>query len=218
MVVVKPYAGCRGIFLDLDGTLADSLGVLRKVYFRFLEEFGIKGSDSEFREMNGPKLAEIVSILRKRYDLTDDALDLLMVYNRLIDEAYQDAQPLSGARELLENAWKRGWTLVLVTSNLQVRAQAWLTKHGFSSLFHFIVSGEEVKRGKPFPDLYQLALSRSGCVTEESFAVEDSLQGAQAALGAGLRTFVIRSEFESEVLWPRETEFIGQWKELSSVI
>lgn len=216
--MVKPYAGSRGIFLDLDGTLADSLGVLRNVYFRFLEGFGRKGTDSEFSELNGPKLAEIVSILRTRHGLTADARDLLMIYNELVDEAYQKAAPFSGARELLEDAGKRGWILALVTSNARLRAQTWLTKHGFSSLFNFIVSGEEVKRGKLFPDLYQLALSRSGCLTEESIAVEDSLQGAQAALGAGFRTFVIRSEVEPAVVWPRGTELIGRWKELFSVI
>jgi beta-phosphoglucomutase-like phosphatase (HAD superfamily) len=45
-----------GLFIDLDGTLADSLGVLRRVYFLFLREFDQEGSDAEFDRLNGPKI------------------------------------------------------------------------------------------------------------------------------------------------------------------
>jgi beta-phosphoglucomutase-like phosphatase (HAD superfamily) len=43
----------RGMFLDMDGTLADSVSVLRRVYFRFLEKSGCVGSDTEFDALNG---------------------------------------------------------------------------------------------------------------------------------------------------------------------
>jgi HAD superfamily hydrolase (TIGR01509 family) len=204
----------RGVFLDLDGTLADSLGVLRQVYFRFLEKFGRTGSDLEFTELNGPNLGEIVSILRTRHGLQVPADDLLAIYNHLIEDAYRNVLPLPGALDLLETAAKKGWLLVLVTSNSRARAQAWLADHGFSSVIQMLISSEEVKRGKPFPDLYQYALSRSGCGVVDSIAVEDSPQGAQAALGAGLRTFVIRSQIEKTAIWPGEIEFIHRWADL----
>jgi HAD superfamily hydrolase (TIGR01509 family) len=212
--VEKVKLGSRGLFLDLDGTLADSLGGLRRVYFRFLEEFGLDGSDTEFDELNGPKVTEIVSILRTRHKLPGEENDLVLTYNRLIDEAYTEVLPLPGARELLENASRRGWTLFLVTSNLRLRAENWIARNGFSSLLQSIVAGDEVRRGKPFPDLYTVAISRSACLPADSIAVEDSLPGAQAALAAGLRTFVIRSPIDSAVLWPEKTELIHQWKDL----
>jgi HAD superfamily hydrolase (TIGR01509 family) len=215
---VNSLSNSRGLFLDLDGTLADSLGALRKVYFRFLEKFGLEGSDPEFNQLNGPTVTEIVSVLRTRYALPRETSDLSLIYNQLIDEAYEEVLPLPGAMDLLENAAKRGWKLALVTSNLRERAENWVGRNGFSSLLHTVVSAEEVRRGKPFPDLYECALSRSGCVLVDSIAVEDSLQGAQAALAAGLRTFVIRSPIESTAVWPKETELIHQWKDLLSWI
>jgi HAD superfamily hydrolase (TIGR01509 family) len=204
--------------MDLDGTLADSLGVLREVYFRFLEKFGLKGSDAEFNQLNGPTVTEIASILRTRYALPGEASDLGFIYNQLIDEAYEEVMPLPGAMDLLENAVKRGWKLALVTSNLRIRAENWAGRNGFSSLIDVVVSADAVRRGKPFPDLYQFALSRSGCTVADSIAVEDSPQGAQAALAAGLRTFVIRSPIESAIVWPKEAVFIRQWKDLLSWI
>jgi HAD superfamily hydrolase (TIGR01509 family) len=216
--VEKVKLGSRGLFLDLDGTLADSLGGLRRVYFRFLEQFGLKGSDAEFSQLNGPTLTEIVRILRARYALPGEEDVLGFIYNQLIDEAYEEVLPLPGAMDLLENAAKRGWKLVLVTSNLRERAENWVGRNGFSSLLRTVVSAEEVRQGKPFPDVYELALSRCGCVVADSIAVEDSPQGAQAALSAGLRTFVIRSPIESAVVWPKKPEFIDQWKDLLSWI
>jgi HAD superfamily hydrolase (TIGR01509 family) len=205
----------RGVFVDLDGTLAESLGVLRQVYFRFLEKFGRTGSDLEFTELNGPNLGEIVGILRTRHGLPGPTDDLLAIYNHLIDDAYRAVLPLPGALELLETAARKGWTPVLVTSNSRTRAQAWLADHGFASLLQMLISSVEVRRGKPFPDLYQLALSRSGCALADSIAVEDSLQGAQAALGAGLRTFVIRSPIDQTAIWPSNIEFIHRWADLT---
>lgn len=213
-----PNLAGRGVFLDLDGTLADSLGVLRQVYFRFLEKLERTGSDLEFTKLNGPNLGEIVSFLRTRHGLPAPADDLLAIYNHLIDDAYRDVLPLPGALELLGTAAKKGWTLVLVTSNSRARAQAWLADHGFASVIQMLISSEEVRRGKPFPDLYQLALSHSGCVVADSIAVEDSPRGAQAALGAGLRTFVIRSQIEKTAVWPRDVEFIHQWADLRTWI
>lgn len=204
----------RGLFLDLDGTLADSLSVLRQVYFRFLERYGLAGSDAEFNRLNGPKLIEIVAKLQTLHQLPGATDDLVLAYDQLIDEAYLKVLPVSGAKELVETAVQRGWRLTLVTSNQRARVHNWLAQVGFSSLLHFVATGEEVERGKPWPDLYRSALHRSGCKASESLAVEDSPQGAQAALAAGLRTFVIAPQADSGVEWPAGAERIDQLKDL----
>jgi phosphoglycolate phosphatase-like HAD superfamily hydrolase len=111
----------RGLFLDLDGTLADSLWVLRRVYFRFLREFNHRGSDVEFNLLNGPKLSEIIGSLQTEYRLPGDPADLLAIYNELIDSAYEEVLPQPGSRELLGSAANKGWILTLVTSNLGSR-------------------------------------------------------------------------------------------------
>src|SRR5580704_17524657 len=91
----------RGLFLDLDGTLADSLGVLRCVYFRFLREFNREGSDAEFDRLNGPKLSEIIGALQTKYHLTGEPSILHAFYNRLIDAAYEEVLPQQGSRKLI---------------------------------------------------------------------------------------------------------------------
>jgi HAD superfamily hydrolase (TIGR01509 family) len=205
----------RGLFLDLDGTLADSLGALRRVYFRFLREFNQEGSDAEFNRLNGPKLAEIVAALQLAYSLPGDVSDLLTVYNRLIDAAYYgEVLPQAGGRELIETAANKGWILTLVTSNFGWRARSWLNRVGLDSLVGLTVSGEEVKRGKPWPDIYELALARSGCVAGKSIAVEDSVLGAKAARRAGLRTFLLAPDSSSVEGCPDDVELVSNLTDL----
>ena len=152
--------------------------------------------------------------LQALYGLSGTEAGLLVVYNQLMDEAYREVLPTAGAKELLETAAKKGWTLTLVTSNSARRARSWLAQVGYSTLLNFLVSGEEVERGKPWPDLYQAALTRSGCPAAESLAVEDNLQGAQAALAAGLPTFVLAPQPDSSTIWPDDVEFIQQLRDL----
>jgi HAD superfamily hydrolase (TIGR01509 family) len=196
----------RGLFLDLDGTLADSLGVLRRVYFRFLREFKREGSEAEFDCLNGTKLSEIIGALQTKYQLPGEPSILHAFYNRLIDAAYEEVLPQQGSRKLIETAANRGWTLTVVTSNRESRTRAWLNRVGFDSLMQYSVFGEEVKRGKPWPDIYELGLARSGCVARESIALEDSLLGARAARAAGLRTFLLASDLKSLAKCPHGIE------------
>jgi sugar-phosphatase len=79
----------------------------------------------------------------------------------------------------------------IVTSNSTARTSSWLATVGFSHLIDFIVAGDEVKRGKPHPEPYLLAAERAACPQSSIVAVEDSVLGAQSAMRAGLRTYLL---------------------------
>lgn len=179
----------RGLFLDLDGTLADSLGVMRAVYGRFLGGFSRPASDAEFASLNGPPLPEVVRRLAATHGLDRPFDDLLAAYRRLIVEAYDAVAPMPGAEEVLEAARRHAWTVGVVTSNGSETVRDWLARVGLAPLVEIVVTGEDVVHGKPAPDPYRTALQRGRCDAAASIAVEDSPQGARAAVAAGLRTF-----------------------------
>ena len=149
------------MFLDLDGTLADSVPVLRRVYRRFLAHFGYEGNDGEFDRLNGPKLTEIIAELRTNYRLEMNAEALLDLYDRLVDQAFTEVMPCPNSWEAVASAFEKGWVVTVVTSNLGARTKRWLEQNQFSAYVAAVVSGEEVQRGKPWPDLYELAQARA---------------------------------------------------------
>jgi len=178
----------RGLLIDLDGTLADSLAAMRRVYGAFLERYGFAGTDGEFEELNGPSLREIIATLNDRHCLDGSHEELLGQYQGLVEKAYaQSVAPRDGAAELLDAS--AGLKLVLVTSAPRCVAEGFLVSHGWSNRFDVIVAGDEVSASKPDPAIYRLALERVGLAPDEAIAIEDSDAGEASARGAGLRVW-----------------------------
>lgn len=179
------------IFLDLDGTLADSLSVARQAYEYFLRSNGCEATDLEFESLNGPTLKVIVERLKISHKLAGSVENLLSVYDEIFDSFYQEVVPTSGGKNLLMLAKQHGWSTGVVTSNSFSRTTNWLRRTGLYGNVDVIVASDDVRLGKPAAEPYLLALSKVNLTAEQVCAVEDSMQGATAAIAAGIRTFLL---------------------------
>lgn len=187
---MSPASG-RGLFIDLDGTLAHSIGVLRNAYGGFMEMHGQRGTDEEFDELNGPPLAWVVVKLQERYGIAGDPAVLLDEYYDGLAELYEKVEASPGAERLLTEAKSRGWRTALVTSTRGAFARRWLELRGLTSRFDCVVGGDEVSAGKPDPAPYLKALQLTECDAARSLAFEDSPSGVRSALAAGIPTLCL---------------------------
>lgn len=210
--------GPHALLLDLDGTLADSLGVMRAVFARFLAEHGGRCGPADFERFNGPPLEAIVATLRQELGLTDSVEALLARYNRIIDEAYAEIRPTQGAAGLLDAAREAGWLVAIVTSNNRARTEAWLERTGLGPLVRHVVCGEDVRCGKPSPDPYLRGLAALGVTAGAARAVEDSAQGAASALAAGVVTFGYQPPDRPCPAWPAGIRPVTSFAELSRLL
>jgi HAD superfamily hydrolase (TIGR01509 family) len=207
----------RGLFLDLDGTLADSLGMLRGVYETFLNRLGKTGSDYEFDLINGPPLKESIPLLAQRHRLDIPHSDLLNQFKNLVSESYLKTKPSEGAEEVLAVAQKHGWQLGVVTSNSELLAKDWLEKNQLTGMFGAIIGAESVKNGKPHPEPYQVALTRLQCRAEKSIGVEDSVAGVESVTCAKLKAVAYvpansrQTGFSSEAQIVRKLSELKKW-------
>ncbi len=188
--MLNPITRC--VLIDLDGTLADSLQVMWHAYQTFVESFAIPATPTEFEQLNGPPLTTIVRQLQTRHAISGDATELLQNYNAIIDTLYETVLPNPTALTLLKTLKKHHCQLGVITSNNSVRTQRWLTNAGLQAFIDFVVSGDDIQQGKPHPEPYLLGLTLAGCDAAETIAIEDSVQGVQAAVAAGLRTFCLQ--------------------------
>jgi beta-phosphoglucomutase-like phosphatase (HAD superfamily) len=201
-----------GLFLDLDGTLADSLTALKNVYHSFLASFGASGDEAEFQRLNGPPLGEIIERLRMAHKLPGTPADLLQKYSAMAS-AQQSARPAAGAYELLAHARACGLKIAVVTSSPKLSAQRWLAFGGLADKIDDVIGGDEVSAGKPAADPYIRALRRLNCSAALSHAVEDSRIGAMSAVTAGLKTWALAPP-NNRAGWPRQVVFIERLTDL----
>ncbi|MFN8650281.1 MAG: HAD-IA family hydrolase [Gemmatimonadales bacterium] len=106
-----------------------------------------------------------------------------------------------GVRPLLQECRAHGVTLGIATTTTRANIEALLSTQlgsDWPRWFAVIVAGEDVRHKKPDPEVYHLALAELGISPGEALALEDSPDGARAALAAGVPVVVTRSAYFSE--------------------
>jgi beta-phosphoglucomutase-like phosphatase (HAD superfamily) len=74
--------------------------------------------------------------------------------------------------------------LAVATSSVSASARPFLDRHHLTAFFDVIVTGDEIGRGKPHPDIYLRTAEKLGLAPDECLVIEDSLSGAAAARAA----------------------------------
>jgi len=189
------------VFLDMDGTLADTLPLLYEAYSDFLNAYGKAPARAEFEALNGPALPEIVAALKTAHGLAKSEAVLLEHYHRLLMERLARGGPaIAGAGALVDTLTERGYRLMLVTSSPATVARAFVSRHGWANRFEAIVSGEHVERAKPDPAIYQHALEQSGAQADRAVVIEDAVNGVRAAVAAGMTVIGVACNHDASTL------------------
>lgn len=107
----------------------------------------------------------------------------------ILDEQGPPVKP--GAGELLEYLGARGVRLAVASSSGRKRILSNLCAARLDRFFSAVVSGQQVERGKPEPDIFLLAAREIGCAPEECYVFEDSVNGVRASMAAGCVTVMV---------------------------
>ena len=177
----------KGALIDFDGTLVDSHPFLYQVYLKFLKERGIDGTEAEFESLLGPSLRDGVRFLVEKYGLEGGVDANYNAYYVLIQNGGGELKP--GVLDFLRFAEANRIRMGVVTSAPEAWVKDILLKLNVLHYFRFIVSGDELNRGKPAPDPYLKGIYDINLPKEELIAIEDTEIGTQSAESAGLKTY-----------------------------
>ena len=86
---------------------------------------------------------------------------------------------------------ERGVKLAVASSSARAMVEDNLRRAEILDCFDAVVSGQEVTRGKPAPDIFLLAAERIGCAPEDCYVFEDGVNGARAGVAAGCAAVMI---------------------------
>ena len=181
------------VIFDLDGLLADTEIISLKVYQELLKDFGIPFTEETYsREYSGHREEENVQRFLDTYDLPwnfDQTLE--KVYELETRILAKGVNLKKGAKNLLAFLQREGIPIALATSSVESRARMILDSNGILSLFDHLVFAKDVKRSKPYPDIFLKACSDLNVLPENCLVLEDSEAGIEAAYRAGIPVICI---------------------------
>lgn len=183
----------RGVIFDMDGLLIDSERVNCGSWKAAAKEFGYELRDEMFAEIIGTGLRESEEILKSFLGTDFPFAKARARRVELSDEFISNSgMPLRpGALELISYLDATGIKKAIATSTDRQESHKRLEAAAVRCRFDIIVTRDDVKRIKPAPDLYLMALERLRLPAEEVVVLEDSDIGMESALNAGLRCVLI---------------------------
>jgi HAD superfamily hydrolase (TIGR01509 family) len=183
----------EAIVFDMDGTLVDSERLQLQCFMETTGKYGFDAREELYLQCIGATGAVARTILVDAYGaefpLAEVLADWRVRYEELL--ASNALQLKAGARLMLEMATNHGIPCALATQTRRPLTEKKLRLTGVLDYFDTLVTGDEVRRGKPDPEHYLVAAERLGLAPAACWALEDSENGVRSALSAGCRVYQI---------------------------
>jgi beta-phosphoglucomutase len=199
------------VIFDFDGVIADSEMLHLSAFNSVIAPFGMEISKADyFKNYLGLSDLDLFKLLANEGLLNVDTaqIDELAVQKNLIfEELAQTRAPIiAGVSDVLEMLSESKIPMAICSGALLGEIEMILERSGLSHFFEVIVSTEQVKKGKPHPEGFQLTLKRlnhgraNPITAGKCVVIEDSHWGLEAAAAAGMHTVAITNSYEAEQL------------------
>jgi len=181
-----------GVIFDMDGVLVDSAAAHQRAWEQLGDEVGMPFSAERFRNTFGQTNATIIpawlgAVEPQRFH----ALDLRkeQLYREFVHQGAVHVYARIPA--LLHELRARGVKLAIASSGPRANVALLVDTIGAASLIDASVAAEDVRDGKPHPEVFLRAAERLGCDPVRCAVVEDSVHGIEAARRAGMLAIAV---------------------------
>ncbi len=182
----------RAVLFDVDGVLVDSYAAHRRSWQRLAAEEGLPFSEEAFRRAFGRTSRESIAWFWP--GRASDAARLDARKEELFRAEIRERFPaMDGARELVQALHAAAFALAVASSAPPENVELTLERLGVHGCFGAAVTGRDVSRGKPDPEVFLLAAERLGVPPARCIVVEDAPPGVLAAHRGGMKAVALLS-------------------------
>jgi HAD superfamily hydrolase (TIGR01509 family) len=209
------------IIFDLDGVLADSEPWWSEIDAKLLAERGVTYRGEYHQNVVGVSYRLAVEFYKKAFGLSVPNEEMMRRRGEIATEFFADrVDVFPNVKEVLGKLRQLKLHLAVATSSVSASARPFLDRHQLTGFFEVIVTGEEVKDGKPAPDIYLFAADKLGIRVDACLVVEDALLGVAAAKAANMRVVAIPdTRFVDAAAYEKEADYVlGSLNELPQLI
>jgi beta-phosphoglucomutase len=210
----------RAVIFDVDGVLVDSYDAHFRSWRDVLAEHGLALDEAGFAQTFGRTSREIIA--KMWGDGVDDARARAIDDRKeaLYRDIVRDAFPaMAGAVALIDALLAAGFVLGVGSSAPPANVELTLACLGRGAAFSAIVTGRDVTRGKPDPQVFLLAAERLGVAPAQCVVIEDAPAGVRAAVAAGMASVALLGTAPAETLAEAGARLtVGSLDELSPAV
>jgi HAD superfamily hydrolase (TIGR01509 family) len=191
-----------GIIFDMDGVIVDSEPFICEAAIRMFAEMGHTVKPDDFLPFVGAGENRYVGGPAEKYGIQ---INVEKAKNRTY-ELYAEIvkgrlKTLPGVHQFIEKARSRGLKLAVASAADLVKVRINLTEVGLTDeIFDAVVSGSDVEKKKPDPEIFILAAHKLGLPSEGCLVVEDAVNGVRAAKSAGSKCLALTTTFSADQL------------------
>ena len=194
----------KAILFDMDGVLIESEFLMRHAAIQALAEYGIEAKHEDFREFTGMGEDMFVGGVAEKYGhtYTFDMKD--RAYDYFGEQVKELAHVPEGVKEMLTALHEKGLVMAVCSAADLRKVRYNIQAIGVDeSIFSALVTGSDVERKKPFPDIYLKGAQLIGMDPKDCLVVEDAVSGIKAAHAAGMDAVGVPTTFSREELMER---------------
>ncbi|MER5176675.1 MAG: HAD family phosphatase [Candidatus Nitrosocosmicus sp.] len=184
----------KGIMFDMDGVLIDSMPFHAEAFqIAFKEDTNHEIDKNDIFLLEGMPGSELVKEILKRGQNDKQGDDnLVQKINKRKGQVFkeiQKAKAFEGVKELIDSLNCDNCVKAVVSGASKQEVESLLEKNGLSN-FNVIITGDDLRDGKPDPEPFQTALDRLNLKPSEAIIVENSPLGVESAIRAGIQYIV----------------------------
>lgn len=186
----------KAVIFDLDGSLVDSMWMWREIDIEYLGRFGIPLPEGLQSQIEGMSFSETAIYFKEHFPIPDSVEEMKANWNQMAWDKYMNEVPLKpGISEFLKECKEHGIKLGIATSNSRELVENVAKVHNLHDYFSCIMTGCDVNKGKPAPDIY-LAVAKALQVSpSECLVFEDIVPGILAGKRAGMEVCAVEDAY-----------------------
>lgn len=186
----------KAIIFDMDGLMIDSEPSHLLASNKVFQNFNVQLSEEENSRYIGLPDIDMAKDIVVRYSFPISPQELVKrkqaEFRSILDKGIS---VLPGLMQLLEGLKKKKFKIGIASSSVLVEIKAAIKGLKIEKYFGTYASAEEVKKGKPSPDVYLLAAKRLKIDPKDCLVLEDAPSGVKAGKAAGMTVFAIPSQY-----------------------
>lgn len=183
----------KAIIFDMDGVIIDSEPLHFKLESELLEELGGKITQEEHNAFVGTTDYHMWNTFKKQFDIKLSVDEIIQIKRKRFNDNIHKIKLIDNFWDFFIKVYNKGYPLALASSNNRESINLVVKRFDLDKYLKVIMSGEDVKEGKPNPEIFLKTAEKLEVIPSNCIVIEDAANGVLAAKSAGMKCIGLKS-------------------------